>query len=230
MTRILSLLALLVFGLTGCQSVPAPRPADAHTRPPESALPEQPEGREMTVIGAQSELRIVLFPAGRMARAGHPHVIGGDALSGEIVLAEDFHDSTFTLEIGVGRLEVDRPEWRRDEGFDPDMSDSAIEGTGENLRSDDQLDAANHPVIRIESLAITGPPWQPDLDVRITLAGEQRELTVPVALEMSEERLVATGRFVIRQSEFGIEPFSAAGGALRVADEVLVRFRIAAAP
>lgn len=228
MKKILSLLPLLVFGLAGCQAVPEPRPADAETRPAESDLPDRASGRALEVLGEASEVRIVVFPAGRMARLGHPHVIGGEALSGEIVLAEAFHDSTFDLEIAVDQLGLDQPQWRRDEGFEPEMSESDIEATRDNMLSAEQLDADNHPLIQIESIALTGPLWQPDVDVRITLAGTARELTVPVALETGGDRLIATGRFVIRQSEFGIEPFSAAGGAVRVADEVLVRFRIVA--
>jgi hypothetical protein len=41
--------------------------------------------------------------------------------------------------------------------------------------------------------------------------------------------LTATGRFVFNQSDFGITPFSVAGGNLRVADSLLVRFRVVAA-
>lgn len=228
MMKILSFLPFLVFGLAGCQAVPEPRPADAETRPPESGLPERASGRTLEVLSESSKVRIVVFPAGRMARLGHPHVVGGDVLSGEIVLAEAFHDSTFELEIAVDKLVLDQPEWRRDEGFEPEMSESDIRATRDNMLSAEQLDADHHPSIRIESIALTGPRWQPDVDARITLAGTARELTVPVALDISEDGLTATGRFVIRQSEFGIEPFSAAGGAVRVADEVLVRFRIVA--
>lgn len=228
MMKILSFLPFLVFGLAGCQAVPEPRPADAETRPPESSLPERASGRTLAVLSEASEVRIVVFPAGRMARLGHPHVVGGEVLSGEIVLAEAFHDSTFELEIAVDQLSLDQPEWRREEGFEPEMSESDIEATRDNMLSAEQLDAENHPSIRIESIALTGPRWQPDVDARITLAGTARELTVPVALDIGENGLTATGRFVIRQSEFGIEPFSAAGGAVRVADEILVRFRVRA--
>lgn len=228
MMKILSFLPLLVFGLAACQAVPEPRPADAETRLAESGLPERAPGRTLDVLSEASEVRIVVFPAGRMARLGHPHVIGGEALSGEIVLAENFHASTFDLEIAVDQLSLDRPEWRRDEGFEPEMSESDISATRDNMLSEEQLDAENHPSIRIESISLTGPRWQPDIDARITLAGTARELTVPVSLDIGEDALTATGRFVIRQSEFNIESFSAAGGAVRVADEVLVRFRIVA--
>lgn len=218
---------LLLAALAACQAVPRPD-AGGESRPAESGLPERPDGRRYQVAGDESDVRIIAYPAGSMARLGHPHVIGGNAISGEVIVAENFHRSWLRLEFRVDALEVDRPRWRRDEGFDPDMSESAIADTRENMLSADQLDAAQYPIILIESLAISGPTWQPDIDIRITLAGVQRELTVPVALTLDDDHLTATGRLLIRQSDFGIEPFSAAGGSLRVADELLIRFRIKA--
>lgn len=226
MIRILPLTFITLVVLTACQAVPRPDIGDAVSRPASEQEPTLPDGQRYLVLGKQSEVRIVVFPAGALARLGHPHVIGGAVIDGEVVVAEEFGESGLLLTIAVDDLEVDRPDWRQDEGFDPDMSDSAIRDTRENMLSAEQLDVANHPQILIESLQITGPPWQPDIEVRITLAGTARDLTVPVALNIDNHNLTATGRFMILQSDFGIEPFSAAGGRLQVADEVLIRFRI----
>jgi polyisoprenoid-binding protein YceI len=96
------------------------------------------------------------------------------------------------------------------------------------MRSPELLDARTYPEIRIESVGISGPRWQPDIRALVTLAGATREVTVPVALTLGNETLTASGRFVIRQTDFDLTPYSTAGGALRVSDEVLVRFRILA--
>jgi polyisoprenoid-binding protein YceI len=226
--KILSLIAVLLPALVACQAVPRPDAAVGMTRPAETRTPELPQGRRYLVLNRQSEVRFVLFPAGPLARFGHPHVIGGTAIDGEIRLADAFHDSGLELVIDVSQLEVDRPGWRLDEGFDPDMSESAIADTRRNMLSADQLDAENHPYIEIRSIGLSGPRWQPDIEAQVTLAGQTRELTVPVKLSMDNYNLTAIGRFYIRQSEFGITPFSAAGGSLQVADEVLIRFRIMA--
>jgi polyisoprenoid-binding protein YceI len=218
--------ALLV--LAGCQTVPQPPPGDAVTRPAEAVEIVLPEGRSYRVSREDSELRIVLFPAGPLARFGHPHVIGGAAVDGEVVLAAEFQDSGLRLAVDVEALEIDRPEWRLAEGFEAELPESAIDDTRRNMLSEAVLDAGAHPAIVIESLGLRGPDWQPDVDIRITLRGVVRELTVPLAINMEGERLTATGRFLLRQSDFGIEPFSAAGGRLQVADELLIRFRIVA--
>jgi len=223
-----SALALILgLTLTGCQTL-RPTLAPDTTRPAEAALPDWPEGRVFTVDPQASELRIVVQSAGRLARFGHPHVLGGPALSGQVVLAEDWRASGFELSIRVEDLTLDQPEWRIAEGFPPELPEGAIEATRENLLSAAVLDAAHHPRIGIRSLGLIGPEFQPDLAVRISLRGESRDLSVPISLDINGDTLTATGRFAFLQSDFGIQPFSALGGALAVGDELLVRFRIVA--
>lgn len=226
-----ALLAILAV-LAGCGTTPtAPDGVTPARAPTQSELPTRvdwPAGQRFRVDRARSRLRLIVYPEGTMAHLGHPHVIGGPVIDGRIVLAEPFQNSRLSLHIAVNDLSVDRPEWRAAEGFEPKVDDDAVAGTRGNMLSPERLDAATHPSIRIESVAVSGPRWQPDIEALVTLAGRTRQLTVPVALEIEADRLLATGRFVIRQSDFGIEPFRTAGGALRVSDAVLIRFRISA--
>lgn len=219
---------VLLLALAGCQTMPPAPDGVSRATEPDSAPSPWPEGQRFSVVREASRLRLIVRSEGPMARLGHPHVIGGAVVDGEIVLADPFDDSALRLSIDVEDLAVDRPAWRAAEGFEPVVEDDAIADTRRNMLSADQLDAANHPEIRIESITISGPRWQPDIRAQVTLAGETRELTVPVSLEIDEDRLTATGRFAIRQTDFGLTPYSAAGGALRVSDQVLIRFRISA--
>jgi polyisoprenoid-binding protein YceI len=227
--KILSAACLLLALATACQVRPvAPSDDTALTRPATVDVLAWPEGDVYEVRPELSELRIVVYPDGPLARFGHAHVIGGKAIRGRVVLAEVFEDSALKLEIDTRLLDVDRPAWRAAEGLDAEMEPAAIAGTQRNMRSPALLDVERYPTILIESIGISGPRWQPDIEARITLRGQARELLVPVTLDLDDQRLIATGRIVLRQSEFGIEPFSAAGGSLRVADEILIRFRIVA--
>ncbi len=224
--RVTAIMAMII-ALGGCQAAPRPDRVDAPTATSEwpSALPD---GRRYVVDRDASALRIVVLPDGPLARFGHPHVIGGAVIDGTVVLAEPFVDSALELRINVAELEVDRPSWREDEGFDPDMEASAIAGTRANLLSPAVLDADAHPQLEMRSLSISGPSWQPDVELAIRLVGQTRALTVPISLDIEDEQLTATGQLRLAQSDFGIQPFSAAGGTLRVADDILVRFRIVA--
>jgi len=131
----------------------------------------------------------------------------------------------------VRDFEVDPPAARALEGeeFAARLSAEAIAQTRSNLLGPTVLDAANHPEIRVRSVRIAGPDWAPDITLRIVLRGAERELVVPVVLEVREGELKATGTFSLSQREFGIEPFSILGGGLQVADQVKIRFRIVAA-
>lgn len=226
--KILSPALLLLLALAGCQSLPPAPDGISPARPTQESAPEWPDGQRFAIDEQSSELRLIVRSEGPMARLGHPHVIGGSVINGEVLLAEPYRDSALRLTIDVNELQVDEPDWLKAEGFEPDVEESDIAGTRRNMLSPELLDAEAHPEIRIESIGITGPRWQPDIEALVTLAGETRKLTVPIALAITEGRLTATGRFVIRQSDFGLTPYSAAGGALRVSDEVLIRFRISA--
>lgn len=219
---------ILLLVLAGCQSMPAVPDGVSPARPTDASAPQWPNGQRYVVNRTDSRLRLIVRAEGPMARLGHPHVIGGAVISGEIVLAEPFRDSALRLSVDVGDLQIDRAAWRAAEGYEPEVDEESIAGTRRNMLSAELLDAGAHPEIRIESIAISGPRWQPDIEALVTLAGATRQLTVPVALEIDGDSLTAAGRFVIRQSDFGLVPYSAAGGALRVSDEVLIRFRIEA--
>ncbi len=206
---------------------PPTGPATA-TRAPVEQTRDTVTGVEYRVVSEASDLRILAFADGPMARLGHPHVIGGPSIHGRIILASAFADSHLALTIEPAALMLDLPSWRAAEGFDPDLPEDAIAATRSNLLGPGVLDVERFPQITIESTRITGPIWQPDITVHITLKGVTRALDVPVSLAVSGDCLEAAGRFILRQSEFGMTPFSTAGGALRVADDLIVRFRIRA--
>src|SRR5688500_1523645 len=66
------------------------------------------------------------------------------------------------------------------------------------------------------------------LDGRLTLHGVTKPVSVHVAVRLDGSRMIATAETTVRQSEFGIRPVTAAGGTVRVKDEVDVMFTIVA--
>lgn len=220
----LLLFFLVLFGLSGCSSLHTPAPPAADIQASGAA---QPEGQHYRIDTAASDLRIVSYPDGRL---GHTHVIGGPVISGDIVIPDDAKKTWLKLAISVNELVVDRPQWRRDESLEPELSQRAINGTRDNLLSAKLLNAAAYPRILIEADSAVGPGWQKDVMARITVVGNSREIPVPVAVIERDDGLEVIGRIEILQSDFGIETFSALGGILRVADKLLIRFRIRAIP
>lgn len=213
------LFVFALFFLVACST--PPKPAEVISQP--AVASEIPSGQLYRIDTQQSALRIVAYPKGRF---GHAHVIGGDVLHGQLSLPANHHQVWFDMAIKVADLQVDKPDWRRDEGLEPDMSSQAIKGTRDNMLSKKLLNANQYPEIRILSTQVSGPFWQPDIKAAITLAGTTREMTVPVSVNSIENRLTVTGQLHLSQTDFGIEPFTALGGILGVADKILIRFRI----
>jgi len=176
-----------------------------------------------------SEVRLLVYREGPLERFGHNHVIVG-SVAGEIFAGEAPAASGFRLEIAVASFVVDPLRAREEEGADfaAEVSEQARQGTRENMLGAQVLDAARHPVVRIESLGLVGPPWNPTVTARATLRGASRDLRFPCAVFERGDELVVIANFRIEQSAFGIEPFAVLGGGLRVRDAIEVRIRILA--
>ncbi|MGD8310847.1 MAG: YceI family protein, partial [Chromatiales bacterium] len=221
--------------LAGCAAPPAP-PTGVPAAPPapraEGSYQSVP-GRVdevFTLVPARSEIRIRAYRAGRLARLGHNHVVAAGPLEGDVLLARDFQTSRFDLRIPVAGLRLDEPALRAQSGeaFATELSAADIAATRRNMLGPDLLDAARHPQLRVQGRVVGGNPAAPRLAVRVNVRGRWVELEEPVAvaLERREGSLIASGRFTVRQTALGLEPFSVMGGALQVRDALEVEFRL----
>jgi hypothetical protein len=86
------------------------------------------------------------------------------------------------------------------------------------------LRADRHPEIRFESTAVEERPDGWDVAGRLSIAGATREVRLPVKRE--PDRLVTELR--LHQPDFGIRPYRAMMGALRVSADVVVRASVPA--
>lgn len=226
-------LATLVAGLllAGCAAPPpvsGPAPAGQAPAPP---LPRKNATLYRIDRGA-SQLRIRVYRGGPLAAAGHNHVMVTSDIHGRIYVHHELSKSGFRLTIPVRSLRVD-PEAAREQegkGFEsrPDRQDRA--GTRRHMLGKKVLDASEYPDITLRSIAITGPPWYPRITVRITLHGTSRDYVVPTAVVHSGRRLIATGGLDVKQTDFGITPYSVLAGGLRVKNRIDIAFRLVAEP
>lgn len=209
--------------LAACQSAPPPMEAE------DVAVPPLAGGLVYRVRPQASELRLLVYRDGLLARFGHNHVVTAP-LHGEIHVGKTAAASGFRLRVMVDELVVDEPAARAGEGgeFESTLSAEARKATRQNMLGDKLLEAERFPEIRIESLAMIGPRWNPDVRAKVTLHGVSRVLEFPAAVFLDDDRLVAIATFEFRQSDFGIAPFSALGGGLKVADVMRARVRVVA--
>lgn len=221
---------LLMLGLTACAgNLAAPARDSAVLESPVETAAIIDEGVAYRIVPEESEIRLLVYRDGPLARFGHNHVITGSA-RGELHAAESVAASRFRIEVPVREFVVDPAPARTEEGdaFKGNVSEAARRGTRENLLGPRLLDADAHPFIVIESIAMQGPRWNPEVTARVTLRNATRNLRFNAAVFESGQSLSIVAGFRIRQSDFDIEPFSVMGGGLQVADEVDIRIRIVA--
>lgn len=209
----------LVTGLVaGCSAPPPATP----TLPPPAAAGLPLQGPLLAVDAAHSLVTFRVTRAGPLARLGHDHVLACRHLSGSVSPSA----GEAVLVLPLDTVTVDEPDLRRAAGLDPDVDAEAVAGTRRNLQRK-VLDTAHYPEARIRI-------WREApqlLLVSMTVRGREHRQSVPVRLEaLPGGGLRAVGEFTVRQSDFGLVPFSVLGGALQVADAVAVRFDVVAQP
>ena len=178
----------------------------------------------------RSIVTIRVYRSGPMAKLGHNHVITSAEEEGVAWRGARPADSGFELKIPVSSLVVDDPAARVAAGadFEGSVPESAREGTQKNLLRAEVLDAAQFPDVTVRAGGLGGNWQDPVALADVTLKGVTRRIEVPFDLADAGGTLTARGTFRLRQTEFGMVPFSVAGGAIQVADEVVLGFEIVA--
>lgn len=215
--------------VAGCQALPPPGVAAANAASPVAPIPPPAATPRFAVDAQASEIRLLVYRSGTLARLGHNHVIVG-RVHGEIRAGERAVDSGFRLQIPLDSLSVDPPAARAEEGeaFAATIPDDARQGTRDNMLGKHLLDAASRPLIDIASVSISGPRWNPTVIARTTVHGTTRDLQFPAAVVERGDVLTVVARFQIHQSDFELTPFSVLGGGLQVLDAVDIRLHIVA--
>ncbi len=176
--------------------------------PPAAVVPASAPGGE--------ELRVLVFRGGKVARLGHNHVLrAGD-------LRVTWEPAGPTLRFRLDALQVDPPALRAALGpaFASAVDDAAREGTRTNLLK--ALDAADHPEVRVSTLQQVGEGPRRAVEAEISLHDVVRRQWFVVTVDGNRAR----GEVVIRQSDFGLRPFTVLGGLLAVEDALVVQFEL----
>jgi YceI-like domain len=191
---------------------------------------------------SQSEVRLLVYRAGAMARLGHNHVIVNRSLEGWVKFSGNVATAAFALRVPVADFVIDDAGMRGEEGadFSAAVPDDARAGTRHNMLGDALLDAQHFAAITIGSVSVQpagvgvadagtpggGVPLSATLAVSV--AGHSSTLVVPFLLDAAAGRVSGSGSVVVRQSALGLTPFSVMLGALQVQDEMTIKFTLVA--
>ena len=226
----------LALALAACGALKPHNAARPNPNEPLSAPDQRPPGKLYRVDGGRSELRILVYRAGPLARLGHNHVMVNRSLSGQANLADAPDASGFRLIVPIAGFVVDDAQARREEGtdFDAEVPEEAKAGTLQNMRSPAVLDADEFPTITVNSIAFSAPAAAAGADsmvatVAISVAGHESKVEVPFTVQWDSNHLSASGSLQVRQSALGLTPYSLMLGALQVQDAMTIKFKIEAA-
>lgn len=183
-------------GLAGCAGAPLVAPPAA--------------------VHSGNELRVLVFRGGAAARLGHNHVLRAADLR------VDWPAAGPVLRFRLDALAVDPAALRARLGevFASAVDDEARAGTRANLLK--ALDAAAHPEVIVRTLQQQGEGTRRAVEAEITLHGVTRRQWFVAEVDGARAR----GEVVVRQSDFGIQPFTVLGGLLAVQDALVVQFEL----
>jgi polyisoprenoid-binding protein YceI len=172
--------------------------------------------RMFSVDTQRSRALIDVGKSGAFSFAGHTHEVEAPLSSGVVHLDPD------TLSKSDVRLEFNAAAMRVTGKNEPPGD---VPKVTEAMLGPQVLDVKQYPSITFESTAVTatGTLPSPTLSVagKLTIRSTTKPVTASVAMKVDGAMLTATGKFTIKQTDFG-------GGAVKVKDELTINFSIVA--
>ena len=192
-------------------------------------LPALCSARDYSVDAEASQIRIRVMRAGPYSILAHDHILVARGLAGKVTLNPGTPAaSSASLSVPVSFLEIDDPKERAQEGFASELNESNRSSVRETMLGTSQLDAAQYPRVTIAVDRAEGTLPALRLHVRVKIRDREQSMEIPVTVSADVTTLVISGETDLRQSAFGITPYSALFGAIAVEDTVRLRFQIVA--
>lgn len=157
---------------------------------------------------------------------GHEHAVVGTLKSGELHFGKD--KDAGTLEFDMRSFVADTPDARRYIGLKGETDRATQQKVNANMLGPQVLNVASFPKATFAATTIKKQRDLKDgaaeylLEGDFTLHGVARRIRFTALDEPKKGWHHLRGRFAIRQSDFGITPFTTALGAVGVADELTI--------
>jgi polyisoprenoid-binding protein YceI len=188
----------------------------------------QGDGGGYRIDPGESWVVAVTDKAGALGFLGHRHAVLVTDWAAEVDWRPNEPSaSRAVVTVPARSLRIDTERGRELAGIGAGPSAGEVAELQEKMLSAENLAAERHPELRFRTTAVAGRKGG-GLEVRgeLTIRGRSRAVRFPVAVAPAGGGATEfTGRFTVRQTDFGIEPESIAG-VVKVADPVEIRFRI----
>ena len=180
--------------------------------------------RSYTIDPARSRATVEVGKSGVFSfAAGHTHEVEAKTIAGTLTVdVDDPAQSTVRITVDASALRVTGKGESADD----------VPKVQETMAGAQVLDVRSFPTITFASTSIavkgrTATTLETIVSGQLTIRNKAHPISVPVTVHLDGQTLSATGRFPVKQSEFGIKPVSVAG-VVSVKDTVNVSFAIEA--
>jgi polyisoprenoid-binding protein YceI len=180
--------------------------------------------RSYTIDSAHSHATIEVGKSGVFSfAAGHTHEVEARTIAGTLTVdADDPARSTVRVTVDASALRVTGKGESADD----------VPKVQETMAGAQVLDVRSYPTITFASTSIVVKGHTPTtletiVSGQLTIRNVTHPISVPVSVHIDGQTLSATGRFPVKQTEFGMKPVSVAG-VVSVKDAVNVSFAIEA--
>jgi polyisoprenoid-binding protein YceI len=176
--------------------------------------------------GFQIETSRVYIFVGKVG-LGHEHAVVGKLKSGTVQLGASRQAGEIVFDMST--FAADTYEAREYFGMEHTVPEGRRKEVSDNMKGADVLDVRKHPTatFKIESAlplnrkSGDGNPMY-CLDGEFTLHGHKRPLKIDAEISEQNDGYRLIGSFKIKQTDYGIRPFSKAFGAVGVTDELTI--------
>lgn len=184
----------------------------------------QSKSQTYTIVAGESSFWVFAGKSGLLSALAHDHEIGVKSFTGRVIVPESG--------AGGGSLELD-VDAKSLAVLDKKVSEEDRAKIFNSMHNE-VLESAKYPKITFKSVSVSDAKKTGDTTYSLTLNGDltlhgvTKRIAMPLTATITPQQLRATGKYTLKQTDFGIKPYSAAGGSIKVKDEVVVNFDIVA--
>lgn len=157
---------------------------------------------------------------------GHSHGVEGKLKAGQVLVdPQSLSKIVFDMRSFVADTETARKVF----GIEASIDAATVKKVNQNMLGKEILDVQRFPEASLDkaSLRKTGKQSAKGLDEYqlegdFTLHGVSRHVVIPCDIEVKDGWHHLRGRFTIRQTDFGIKPYTKAFGAVGIKDELVI--------
>jgi polyisoprenoid-binding protein YceI len=184
----------------------------------------QSRTRTYTIVPSESSFWVFVGKSGLFSALAHDHEIGVKSFSGRVVVpAAGASGGSLEMDVDAPSLVV----------LDKKPSEEDKKKIFNSMHNE-VLESAKYQKITFKSVSVSdvkqtgNDAYSFVVNGDLTLHGVTKRIAVPVAATVTPQDLRATGKYTLKQTDYGIKPYSAAGGTIKVKNEVVINFNIVA--